>query len=531
MADQILTVPPTILPVTCLPVLMIDPPQLRRTDVAILAACWLVVSLPAVLIPHTPVGEEAAIVQAAHDLSAGSGFPAGPDGPLLEAAHPSISTPPSLARWLAALASLFAGAEVLALRGFAIAAGLITVLLSGDLAAKWFGRRTGLLTGLVAATSAGLSSAVWHSGVAIWLAAATLVTFCLYSNVASEGEPNEHHVPLRRSMSRARSLQITGMIGWLGFVGSVFGGVEVGVVGALPLGIYLIRQRREATVEILRSPGWLLVALLAVAASQGLLPSPMADSVCSLSEWVAGLADGDARLERLSDLGQTVMPWGILIPVGLWLTRHEALAIRDSRERLLLCASLSAPLASVLLFPARSNLILASCSLGSLSVAVALNRIWQVATTSQLQRRDTLIPAARIGFVAAALLCILSAVVGEWSRPELLDDHFLSRVASMRNEEDRIEIDVDVQDRLRVLSQLKAFSAGKTHEPNESSGPAVDSRLRVLVVSSPDRIADSTGQRRYRKLLESQHRAGRDDCLTLYKIEASPIAARPREIR
>lgn len=530
MADQFNTEPPTISPVTCLPLLMIDPPQLRRTDVAILAACWLAVSLPAVLIPHTPVGEEAAIVQAACDLSAARNTSA---GLLLEATHPSRLTHPTLALRLSALASLFAGAEVLALRGFAIAAGLVTVLLSGDLAARWFGRRTGLLAGLVAATSAGLSSAVWYSGVAIWLAAATVVTFRLFSGIAFEGEPTEHRAHLRRSLARARSLWIAGLIGWLGFVASVLGAVEVGVVVVLPLGIYLIRQRREVMAEILRSSGWLLVALLAVASLQGLLPnwSPVAGSVGSLTEWVAGLADGSIRLERLSEMGRTVMPWGILIPVGLWLTRHEALAIRHSRERLLLCASLSAPLASVLLFPARPNLILGSCSLGSLSVAVALNRCWQVATTSQLRRRDTLIPAARIAFAAAALLCILSAFVGEWSRPELLDEHFLSRVASMRNEGAQLEIDVDVQDRLRVLSQLENHAGRETHNSNEASGPAVDSRLRVLVVSSPDRIADSTGRRPYRKLLESQHRAGRDDCLTLYEIEASPIAMRPREIR
>jgi hypothetical protein len=500
---------------------MIDPPQLRRSDIAILAACWLSVSLPAVLHPHTPVGQEAAIVQAARDLSAGSGCSASSEVP----------------RWLATLAGLFVGveAEVLALRSLAICAGLVTVLLSGGLAARWFGRQTGLIAGLVAATSAGLSAAVWHSGVAIWLAAATLVTFRLYSEVAFPAESAEQSGQSRRSLTRTRSLRIAGVVSWLGFIAILVGPAEAGIVIALPLGTYLYRQRREATIEILRSPGWLVIVAAVLLGHFPTWPTQltMAGLADSVAGWATGLADGGTRLDRLGELGRTVMPWGILVPFGLWLTRHEALAIRYSRERLLLCATLAAPLASVLLFPARPNLVPAACSLWSLPAAVALNRIWQAATTSELQRRATLIPAARIGFAAATVLCVLSGLVGEWSRPELLDDDFLGRVAAMRTAAERLEIDVDARDRVRVVSRLgnSAALVSAAGEVTSAAQREANTRLRILVVSSPGRITDSTGRRAYRKLLESQHRAGQEDCLTLYETEASEIAARPREIR
>ena len=130
-------------------------------------------------------------------------------------------------------------------------------------------------------------------------------------------------------------------------------------------------------------------------------------------------------------------------------------------------------------------------------------------------------------------MCVLSGLVGEWSRPELLDDEFLGRVASMRTSAERIEIDVDARDRVRVVSLLGDSSALVPAAGVVTGAAQLEAniRLRILVVSSPGRIADSTGRRAYRKLLESQHRAGQEDCLTLYETEASEIAARPREIR
>jgi hypothetical protein len=491
---------------------MIDPPRLRRFNILILVVCWLSVSLPAVLIPHTPVGEEAAIVQAGRDLNTSS----------------DLAPEPGLPQWLARLTDFLsdAGADVLALRSLAVCAGLVTVLMSGALAARWFGRRTGLLAGLVAATSAGLSGAVWHSGVAIWLSAAVLTTVYWFSEIEFPREATDHRRFSRSWLPRGKSLSTAGLVSWLGITAALIGPAEIGIVLVLPLGVYLLRQRREATLEILRSRGWLVTAgLIVVAVSLGHLPGwPSQVTVTGLADsaslWAAGLVDGASRLDRLAELGRTVMPWGFLVPFGLWLTRHEALAIRNSRERLLLCVTLTAPLVSVLLFPELPNLIPAACCLWSVSAAVALNRIWLVATTtSQGQWRATLIPASRIGFSAAALLCILSGLVGEWSRPELLDDDFLSRVASTRNGE-HLQIDVDAQDRVRVLSGLKNHSAGEAA-----------SHSRALVVSSPGQIANSAGDRPYRKLLESQHRAGQDDCLTLYEIGPSQIAAQPSEIR
>lgn len=502
---------------------MIDPPRLRRFDIVILIVCWLSVSLPAVLIPHTPVGEEAAIVQAARGLNTTTDDAADSDIP----------------HWLVGLAAFLSdtGAETLILRSLAVCAGMATVLICGALAARWFGRRTGLLAGLIAATSVGLSGSVWHSGVAIWISAAVLTTVYWFSEIEFPRENSEHRRPVLRWLPCGKSLSIAALVSWLGFTAALFGPAEAGIVIVLPLGVFFLRQRREATLEILRSPGWLVTAGLFVAAgAPGHLPGwPAEVTVTRLADsaslWASGLADGTSRLDRLAELGRTVMPWGVLVPFGLWLTRHEALAVRHSRERLLLCVTLTAPLVSVLLFPAWPKLIPAVCSLWSLPAAVALDRIWLAATTtSQSHRRATLIPVSRIGFSAAAVLCILSGLVGEWSRPELLDDDFLSRVASARNG-GRLQIDVCAQDRVRVVSRLENESAGEAIPSADADKNAAASRSRTLVVSSPGRIADSPEHRPYRKLLESQHRAGQDDCLTLYEIGPSQIAEQPREIR
>lgn len=440
-------------------------------------------------------------MQAVRDWKAGS------------TAAPESNTP----HWLVRLAALNPQEQsaVITLRGLAMFAGLMVVLLSASLAARWLGRRTGLLAGLVAATSLGLSAAVWHSGPAIWLAAATLLTIRLFSAIEFPSEPDRLRRLDRMTLARGRAVRVAAFVSWLGLAAVLFGPVEVVVLLVLPVAVFLVQQPGGAAIGFLRSPGWLIACGLVFAGvSYGFVDWPSRLTAVHL-------AGGATSLERLRELGRTVMPWGILVPLGLWLTRHEAIARRHSHERLLLCATLAGPLASVLLFPSRPHLVLAACSLWSLPAAVALDRIGLVAA-SRSASRTTPVPTGRIGFSAAALLCVLSGLITEWSRPELLDDEFLSRVAATREAGQRMEIDVDPRDRLRVLDQLG--------ENPDNRG--AENSLRVLVVSSPGRMRDSTRQRAYRKILESQHRAGSDDCLTLYAVEPSnQVAMRPAGIR
>ena len=493
---------------------MIDPPRFRRSDIAILAAAWLAVSLPALLISHSPVGEEAAIVQSVRDLKNGEA-----------AGELALS-------WLLKAVATIApvGAEAETLRGLALVVGLVTVVLTGQLAARWFGRRTGILTGLGTVTSAGLSSAVWQSGTAIWIAAATVTTVWLFSAIewpdpeaASEASPREE--------SRAKSARVAYFVIWLAVATILIGVGNLFAIAGVSLLVFLVRQRRTLAVEMLRSPAWLVAAaLLVCAASLRLLPGwPDVARSDSLTMLVAGFASGSARLDWVSEFGQAAMPWGLLAPYGLWRMRHEAIARRESRERLLFCISLTAPLFGLLLFPMRNDLILAASIFWSIPTAVALNQAWLVATsTDQNPLRQTMVPAGRIGFIAAALMCVLSSLVSEWSRPELKDEAFLVQAAAMREAGESLQVELNSEDRARVI--LRLGEAVQDLQDTEAESDSQDTSPRVLVISSPERMEGSTDRHSYRKILKSRHRGGQKNCLTLYELAPSRLAAEPRPV-
>lgn len=499
---------------------MIDPPRLRRSDIAILAAVWLAVSLPALLISHSPVGEEAAIAQSVRDLKNG------------EFKDSRLAAP----RWLLEAVATIAptSAETESLRGLALVVGLVTVVLTGQLAARWFGRRTGMLTGLGTATSAGLSSAVWQSGTAIWIAAATVATVWLFSAI-DWPDPEAASDLSSREESRARSARTARFVIWLALATVLIGAANLLAVAGVSLLAFLLRQRRTLAVEILRSPAWLVTAaLLTCAASLRLLPG-WPDVVRSggltalASTWLAGIASGSARVDWLSEFGQAAMPWGLLAPYGLWRMRHEAIAVRESRERLLLCISLTAPLVGLLLFPMRNELVLAAGIFWSIPTAVALNQVWLVATsTDQKPIRQAIVPAGRIGFSAAALLCVLSSLVSEWSRPELKDEAFLAQVTAMCEGGESIQVDLHSEDRARVL--LRLDEAAQSSQDTEAVSDSRGDGLRVLVISSPERLEGSTDRHLYRKILQSQHRDGQKSCLTLYELAPTRLAAEPRPV-
>ena len=139
-----------------------------------------------------------------------------------------------------------------------------------------------------------------------------------------------------------------------------------------------------------------------------------------------------------------------------------------------------------------------------------------------------MVPAGRIGFSAAALMCVLSSLVSEWSRPELKDEAFLVQVAAMREDGEALQVDLALEDRARVLLRLE-----ETAQNSKDSAAVSDSRgngLRVLVISSPERMEGSTDRHSYRKILQSQHRGGQKSCLTLYELAPTRLAAEPQPV-
>lgn len=514
---------------------MIEPPSLRRSDIVMLTLCWLAVSLPALLIPHAPVGQEAVIVQSVRELKTGLSEPAGAGARVLNDIPSPLNhagTDSPLPVWLPeTVAGLSAfHAEVEMLRGLGMTAGLAIVLLTGLLAARWFGRRTGLLAGLVTATTAGLSGAVWQSGLAIWIALVCVITVWMFSAICWPDPCTQSDLTPCQN-ARGRSVRIARFVTWLGLAA-----ILVGVTNLLALCgvvIFLVRQRRSLAIDILSSPAWLLAAaLMTCGASMGVLPGwpgIIRDGGQAASSWLANAGNLSVRLDRLGEFGQATMPWGLLVPCGLWLIRHEAAADRGSRERMLLCTTLAAPLFCVLFLPGRPELVLGAIAFWSIPVAVALNHVWLIVRSNDPVALDrSLVP--QIGFTAAALFCLFCSLVGEWSRPELMDEQFLARVVAMQNAGQPIDIDLDGADRARVQIQLEDQFPPLPKRPATSAESVPGSRrpLRVLVISSPDRIAGSTERFSYRKILESEHRVGSESCLTLYEVRPLQLAADPR---
>ena len=82
-------------------------------------------------------------------------------------------------------------------------------------------------------------------------------------------------------------------------------------------------------------------------------------------------------MEQAIALLECTLPWGVLVPVGLWVTRHEALGDVNSRERLIWSLALCCSVAVLIIRPQHMDDCLAAVGLEWLinSVTQRLNLV------------------------------------------------------------------------------------------------------------------------------------------------------------
>ncbi len=269
----------------------------------------------------------------------------------------------------------------------------LTACLIASIGAQIFGRRVGLLAGLMTLTSSSLLDLV-RSGLA---EPVTTLSILLAIAAAIQADRAEDASTLKAvrfpaSLVSDRPFSVWLLFGALAFAAFCNGWQFLTVMVLVPLGFYILSGRRTSA---LRSAvwlwGWLGVGL--VGSVWPLLvwrrfPDVGALwAIGSLSDWL-GYLDVDRFRIRITQGGLTAMnvaaTWGIIVPVGMWWLRHDGLGNRRSSARLVWTVASIGPAAAVVFCEQPRALLLSSLVWWNLIAAVGLERT--VAATVSLLR-------------------------------------------------------------------------------------------------------------------------------------------------
>lgn len=262
-----------------------------------------------------------------------------------------------LAQWLTAVTwSLFGGeGRVWPVRLPALLCSIATVLLTASLAARWFGRTSALLSGLSLATASQFAGQAWRANDSMLL---TLLVTAVLAQFARCELPRGEIQESRRgtwpeclSTRPARWLLLFILLGATNLTGPLWLGP---ICAMLPIGGFLLWNWDARRLERF---GWCWGWLAAIAV--GLLwpmlvtaqfPETWEFWWFDLSVRLAGEDSGfDAAVTKplwyYAVIFPWVMaPWSLIVPAGIWKTRHEALAERYSPQRFVWCWALVWPL-------------------------------------------------------------------------------------------------------------------------------------------------------------------------------------------
>lgn len=221
-------------------------------------------------------------------------------------------------------------------------AGMITVLLTGWIGARLFGREIGLLSGLMLATSYEFLHYSWLAEEDIYLAAAVLIGMAMFVQLEFLSR-NDRRIE-SHSFFGNRSASI-----WLFFLvlgltnlvkGLMFAAVMVGLSGGVWL---LLSGEPKRILRYVWLWGW---ALFAIAASWWVVAVSIRYPEM-LRIWTGDLqnrADGSLGRAPFWMYGETLlwtmMPWTIPAIIGLVQSFKKAWSVPASPERWLLCWSI-----------------------------------------------------------------------------------------------------------------------------------------------------------------------------------------------
>jgi 4-amino-4-deoxy-L-arabinose transferase-like glycosyltransferase len=267
----------------------------------------------------------------------------------------------------------------------ALLCSLATVWLTASLTARWFGRTSGLLSGLTLATASQFAGQAWRANdtaALTLLVTATLAAFAR-CELARGAECDARHGvwPEWLSARPARWLVFFVLLGATNLTGPLGLGPLCALV---PIAGFLVwnwdarRLQRFGWVW-----GWLAATTLGL-----LWPATVAarypeawdfwsfDLRVRLSgeETGFGAAVAKPMWYYAAILPWVLAPWSLVIPAGIWKTRHEALAERYSPQRFVWCWAMIWPLLASML-PGKSPQYLMP-SLPAWSILAAFGLQW-----------------------------------------------------------------------------------------------------------------------------------------------------------
>ena len=221
------------------------------------------------------------------------------------------------------------------------------VLAVAWMACVWYGRQIGLLSGFVMATTCQFTRYAWLAEDEIYLCGAVTLAVALFVKLEFAGLDSAAESSAFFGRRSRWTLLLFVALGATNLVKGLFFGT---IMALVPIALFLIwnhdwqRIRRYVWFW-----GWLVFA--AVAAAWPLAAYLRYPDVTAVWFYdLGGRLDGSyvALSEPLwyypVNLLWMLLPWTLVIPMGLWLTAKSAGTSRYSRERFLWCWALGVPL-------------------------------------------------------------------------------------------------------------------------------------------------------------------------------------------
>jgi 4-amino-4-deoxy-L-arabinose transferase-like glycosyltransferase len=292
--------------------------------------------------------------------------------------RPWLESPP-LPQWITvAVASLVGRCDREWIARLApVAMGTLVVVLIGWMAAGFYGRSVGMLSGLCAATTNELIRYAWSAEDEIFLCALITLTMALFAKLEFFGGLSAEHEPFRFFGPRPwRMLAFFAAWGATNLAKGVLFGT---VITLVPIAACLLWNRDRTRISAYCwFWGWL--AFLAIGAAW-----PIAVSLRYPDAFHVWFYDQLGRVSGqytainqpwwyyAARLPEILAPWSLVIPFGLWATAPQ-LARRDAPARLLWCWALLVPL--VLSIPGGKHHHYLLHVVGPWAIFAALGLVW-----------------------------------------------------------------------------------------------------------------------------------------------------------
>lgn len=317
-----------------------------------------------------------------------------------------------LVQWMAGLFLPLTRDPILALRASGLLGLILASQFTAELAAQCGGRRCGVLAGVILVTTFGLAGDIVAGGHLLWLTAASTAVLRLLAGIESEFRHSQARSPRSvpcETLTSARSGRMLALFLLVGVISIAAEVASLMAVILIPVCGWLLLRRSDAKKKYLWA--WGGIGFIVMAATWPTVVSIRTGGGHYLQQWFQPESTGEwSPLKQSMELLECTLPWGLLIPLGMWVTRHEALGDGDSRERLIWSHSLLCPLAVLILRPQHTQDALASAGAWSILAALGLESLIDSVTMRlNFADRDGVRHGTRCA--AAGTACMMAAVL------------------------------------------------------------------------------------------------------------------------